>query len=92
MLKQFRCGSKCNLWLSGWRIDWQTLLSVCLSDSQQLDVGSLQSIPESPRARETSPGNPEHVAWEPDAPGGRCEEYALLKGLSKRVHEVRTGL
>lgn len=64
----------------------------CLSDGQQLDVDSLQPSPESPSTAETSSGNPERVAQEPDATGRRCEEYALLKGVSKRIHEVRSHL
>lgn len=64
----------------------------CLSDRKQLDVGPLQPIPESPSATETASGNPERAASQPDATGRRREEYALFKGLSKRVHEVRAHL
>lgn len=98
VLKQLRPTVVLNVTICAWwrcePSDRQTLLSaaVCLSDSKQLDVDSLQSIPEPPSAAETSSGNPERVAREPGTAGRGSEKYALLKGLCKRIHEVRTHL
>lgn len=68
-----------------------SLCPLVFSDSKQLNVDSLQFIPQSPRATKASSGDSECVACEPDATGRGSEEYAISEGLSERVHEVRTG-